>query len=34
MLKNSEVNVRYGPSFEYPIKYVYTKKTFLPIKSN
>ena len=31
MLKNSKVNVRYGPSFEYPIKFVYLKK-FLPIK--
>ena len=26
MLKNNKVNVRYGPSFEYPIKYVYLKK--------
>ena len=31
MLKNSKVNVRYGPSLEYPIKFVYKKK-FLPIK--
>ena len=31
MLKNKKVNVRYGPSFEYPIKYVYLKK-YLPIK--
>ena len=31
MLKNNKVNVRYGPSFEYPIKYVYIKK-YLPIK--
>ena len=31
MLKNSKVNVRYGPSFESPIKYVY-KKIHLPIK--
>tara|TARA_B100001287_G_C22212905_1_gene313322 strand:- start:38 stop:490 length:453 start_codon:yes stop_codon:yes gene_type:complete len=31
MLKNNKVNVRYGPSFEYPIKFVYLKK-FLPIK--
>ena len=31
MLKNNKVNVRYGPSFEYPIKYVYLKK-HLPIK--
>ena len=31
MLKNSKVNVRYGPSFEHPIKYIYLKKN-LPIK--
>ena len=31
MLKNNKVNVRFGPSFEYPIKYVYVKK-YLPIK--
>ena len=31
MLKNNKVNVRYGPSFDYPIKYVY-KKRFLPLK--
>ena len=31
MLKNNKVNVRHGPSFEYPIKYVYLKKN-LPIK--
>ena len=31
MLKNKKVNVRYGPSFEYPIKFIYKKK-FLPIK--
>ena len=30
-LKKSKVNVRYGPSFESPIKYVY-KKIHLPIK--
>ena len=30
-LKNNEVNVRYGPGFDYPIKYVYKKKN-LPIK--
>ena len=30
-LKKSKVNVRYGPSFEFPIKYVY-KKINLPIK--
>ena len=31
MLKNNKVNVRYGPSFDYPIKYVYLKK-YLPVK--
>ena len=31
MLKNKKVNVRYGPSFDYPIKYVY-RKIELPIK--
>ena len=31
MLKNNKVNVRFGPSFEYPIKYIYLKK-YLPIK--
>ncbi len=30
-LKNSKVNVRYGPGFDYPIKYIYKKK-FLPVK--
>tara|TARA_B100001248_G_scaffold258530_1_gene242805 strand:+ start:1071 stop:1511 length:441 start_codon:yes stop_codon:yes gene_type:complete len=30
-LKKNKVNVRYGPGFEYPIKYVYTKIN-LPIK--
>ena len=30
MLKNSEVNVRYGPGFSYPIKFKY-KKRFLPL---
>ena len=30
-LKKSKVNVRYGPGFDYPIKYVY-KKINLPIK--
>ena len=29
-LKNSEVNLRQGPSFNYPIKLVYKKK-FLPV---
>ena len=31
MLKNNEVNVRYGPSLDYPIKYIY-KKINLPVK--
>ena len=31
MLKNNKVNVRYGPSFDYPIKYLYLKK-YLPVK--
>ena len=31
MLKNNKVNVRYGPGFDYPIKFVYKKKN-LPIK--
>ena len=30
-LKKNKVNVRYGPGFEYPIKYIY-KKVNLPIK--
>ena len=30
-LKNKKVNVRYGPSFNYPIKFIYKKK-FLPVK--
>ena len=30
-LKKNKVNVRYGPGFEYPIKYVYSKIN-LPIK--
>ena len=30
-LKKSKVNVRYGPSFDSPIKFVYKKKN-LPIK--
>ena len=29
-LKNNEVNLRQGPSFEYPIKFTYKKK-YLPI---
>ena len=31
MLKNNKVNVRYGPSLQSPIKYIY-KKINLPIK--
>ena len=31
MLKNNKVNVRYGPSFEHPIKYIY-KKIQLPVQ--
>ena len=31
MLKNDKVNVRYGPSFDYPIKFFYKKK-YLPVK--
>ena len=31
MLKNKKVNVRYGPSFDYPIKYVY-RRIELPLK--
>jgi len=30
-LKNNEVNLRQGPSFEYPIKIVYIKK-YLPVE--
>ena len=30
-LKKNKVNVRYGPSFEFPVKFVY-KKIDLPIK--
>ena len=30
-LKKNKVNVRYGPSFDSPIKYIY-KKINLPIK--
>ena len=30
-LKKDKVNVRYGPGFDYPIKYIY-KKINLPIK--
>ena len=29
-LKNSEVNLRQGPSFEYPVKLIYKKK-YLPV---
>ena len=31
MLKNSKVNVRMGPGFDYPVKFIYKKK-FLPVK--
>ena len=30
-LKKNKVNVRYGPGFEFPVKYVYEKKN-LPVK--
>ena len=30
-LKNDKVNVRYGPGFDYPVKYFY-KKINLPVK--
>ena len=30
-LKKSKVNVRYGPGFDFPVKYIYNKKNF-PIK--
>ena len=30
-LKNSEVNVRVGPSIKYPIKFIYKKK-YLPLE--
>ena len=25
-LKKNKVNVRYGPSFDFPVKYIYKKK--------
>mgnify|MGYP001237103259 FL=1 len=31
ILKNNKVNVRYGPGFDYPIKFVYNKKN-LPVQ--
>ena len=31
MLKNNKVNVRYGPGFDYPIKFIY-KKNNLPLQ--
>ena len=31
MLKYKKANVRYGPGFDYPIKFIYKKK-YLPIK--
>ena len=30
-LKKNKVNVRYGPSFDYPIKFIYKKK-YLPVE--
>ena len=30
-LKKNKVNVRYGPSFDFPVKFIYEKKN-LPIK--
>ena len=30
-LKKNKVNVRYGPGFDFPVKYIY-KKNNLPIK--
>ena len=30
-LKKNKVNVRYGPGFDYPVKYIYNK-IHLPIK--
>ena len=30
-LKNEKVNVRYGPGFDFPIKFIYVKK-YLPVK--
>ncbi len=29
ILKNNKVNVRYGPGFDYPIKFIYKKKIYL-----
>ena len=31
MLKNKQVNVRYGPSLDHPVKYIY-RKINLPVK--
>ena len=31
ILKNNKVNVRYGPGFDFPIKFIYKKKN-LPIR--
>ena len=31
ILKNNKVNVRYGPGFDYPIKFIYKKKN-LPLR--
>ena len=27
-LKKNKVNVRYGPSFDFPVKFIYEKKIF------
>ena len=32
-LKKNKVNVRYGPSFDFPVKYIYNKIN-LPIKKS
>jgi len=29
MLKNNKVNVRYGPGFDYPIKYIYKNQVHI-----
>ena len=29
ILKNNKVNVRYGPGFNYQIKYIYKKRIYL-----
>ena len=32
ILKNNKTNVRYGPGFDYPIKFVYKKKKIFLLK--